>query len=216
MLPFVRCLYFFIALFLSGAAISPGMAHATSTIVMFGDSLVAGYRLKSEESLPVQVYNLLTGQGYDVIVINQGVSGNTTSGGRMRLQNILDTKHPDIVILALGANDMLKSVDPTVIRDNIDFMLRQLQERRIKTILMRVTPPPGYNLAYAAALVEVYSDMGKKYSVPVYPFFLEPIYGNSGYMQADGVHPNGAGVAFIAKYLSDYLISTGWISKKVP
>lgn len=181
---------------------------------MFGDSLISGYKLKTGESLPSMLHKTLTGQSYDVIVINQGIAGDTTSGGRSRLKATLDQNSPDIIVLALGGNDMLRGIDTKIIRDNLDFMLRILWERKIKTLLVRVSAPPGYDPVYAAELSEAYTDMGKKYNVPVYPFLLEPIFGNPGYMQEDGVHPNAEGVAFIAGYLSNYLISTGWISKK--
>lgn len=177
----------------------------------FGDSLISGYNLSTGQSLPSVSFRKLREAGYDVEVINEGVAGDTTSGGKARLKWSLDRKRPDIVILALGGNDMLRGISTDVIRTNLEAMLFELQERKIKTILVRVTAPPNYDAVYADALTTVYSDAGAKYNVPVYPFLLEPIFGNAGYMQQDGVHPNALGVEFIATYMNDYLMKTGWI-----
>lgn len=181
--------------------------------MFFGDSLISGYNLAVGESLPSVSHRMLREQGYDVDVINEGVAGDTTSGGKSRLKWSLDRKRPDIVILSLGGNDMLRGISTDVIRTNIEAMLFELQQRKLKTILVRVSAPPNYDAVYADALTAVYTEAGAKYNVPVYPFLLEPIFGNAGYMQDDGVHPNKLGVEFIATYLNDYLTRTGWISK---
>ncbi|MBM3618979.1 MAG: arylesterase, partial [Alphaproteobacteria bacterium] len=174
-------------------------------------SLISGYNLANGESLPSVSLRKLREAGYDVEVINEGIAGDTTSGGKARLKWSLDRKRPDIVILALGGNDMLRGISTDVIRSNIEAMLFELQQRKIKTILVRVTAPPNYDAVYADALTTLFAEAGVKYNVPVYPFLLEPIFGNAGYMQQDGVHPNALGVEFIATYMNDYLMKTGWL-----
>lgn len=179
----------------------------------FGDSLISGYRLANGQSLPSVSHRKLLEEGYNIEVINEGIAGDTTSGGKARLKWSLNRKHPDIVILSLGGNDMLRGISTDVIKANLEAMLFELTQRKVKTILVRVTAPPNYDAIYADALTALYTEMGAKYNVPVYPFLLEPIFGNTDYMQDDGIHPNAAGVEFIATYMNNYLISTGWIKK---
>jgi acyl-CoA thioesterase-1 len=191
--------------------ILPSHAQATSTILIFGDSLTAGYRLQPQEALPAVVERRLKEQQKDVQVINGGVSGDTTSGGVRRLTWMLDRHQPDIVFLALGGNDMLRGVAPDMVRKNLDTMLAELQQRNIKTILMGVTVPPNQDASYSAAFNAVYPNLAKQYNVVLYPFFLESIFGHRDYMLDDGVHPNARGVEYIAEHLADYFLKTGWI-----
>lgn len=191
----------------------PAAASAKTSILFFGDSLVAGYGLKKEEALPAQVGDVLSEKGYDVFVLNSGVSGDTTSGGRSRIEWTLNRTQPQIVVLALGANDLLRGVKPSVVYDNLDAMLQILQKRNIKTILVRVVAMQNYDAAYVEEFNKIFPELGYRYNAPVYPFFLEGIYGRPGYMLADGVHPNARGVAYVAKHLSDYLASTKWLPK---
>lgn len=201
---------------LAAMLLMPAAAQARVNVLFFGDSLTAGYGLKQGEALPAQVQDVLKGKGYDVNVINSGVSGDTTSGGRSRLEWTLNRMQPDIVVLALGANDLLRGVQPNVVFNNLDYMLRMLQQRKIKTILVRVVAMQSYDPAYVTEFNAIYPELGRRYGAPVYPFYLEGIYGNAGYMLADGVHPNARGVAYIAGHLSNYLISTKWLPKLPP
>lgn len=186
------------------------MAQATSRILIFGDSLSAGYRLQANEALPAVVESKMRAAGKEVTVINGGVSGDTTTGGVNRLPWTLNRHEPDVVVVALGANDMLRGVAPDTVRANLDKILTQLSERQIRTVLMAVTVPPNQDAVYAAQFNGIFPALAQQYNVALYPFFLEPIFGHTGYMLDDGVHPNAAGVDYIATYLADYLVQSGW------
>lgn len=196
---------------LVGGTVLPSQAQATSTILIFGDSLSAGYRLQASEALPAVVEARLREKGEDVTVVNGGVSGDTTTGGKNRLEWMLDRHNPDIVLVALGGNDMLRGTPPATVKSNLDGMLAMLQSKNIKTILMAVKVPPNQDAAYTQEFNGIFPALAEEYNVALYPFFLESIFGNSDYMLDDGVHPNAKGVAYVAGYLADYFISTGWL-----
>lgn len=178
---------------------------------MFGDSLTAGYRLQAAEALPRVVERNLQARGLDVTVINGGVSGDTTTGGQRRLQWMLDKHRPDVVFVALGGNDMLRGIAPATVRQNLDAMLKLLQERGIRTVLMAVELPPNQDPAYTAQFNAIYPELAAQYGVPLYPFFLKNIFGRGEYMLDDGVHPNAQGVEYIGGHVADYLAGTGWL-----
>lgn len=192
-------------------AVSPSDAHAASTVLIFGDSLTAGYRLNADEALPAVVEKKLREKGEEVTVINGGVSGDTTAGGKLRLAWTLGKHKPDVVLLALGGNDMLRGIPPQTVRENLDAMLATLKERNIRTILMAVQVPPNQDPAYTRAFNAIYPELAEEYGVVLYPFFLESIFGQPDYLLDDGIHPNARGVDYIAGYLADYLIKTGWL-----
>ncbi|MCH2546377.1 MAG: arylesterase [Alphaproteobacteria bacterium] len=191
--------------------VSPTQALATSKILIFGDSLSSGYRLKAHEALPAVVEHQLLEMGHDIKVINGGVTGETTTGGASRLKWSLDKYQPDIVMIALGGNDMLRGISPKVVRKNIDAMLAMLQERGIKTILMAVKVPPHHDPTYTHDFNSIFPNLAERYGVALYPFFLEAIYAHKDYMLNDGIHPNAQGVKYIAGYLAGYLADTGWL-----
>lgn len=196
---------------LSLVAVLPSHAQATSRILIFGDSLTAGYRLKANEALPVQLQNKLKAHGLDVEVINGGVSGDTTASGANRIVWTLDKHKPDVVLVALGSNDMLRAIEPDIVRTNLDSILATLQQRQIKTILMEVKVPVNQDPAYAAKFNAIFPELAQKYNIATYPFFLEAIFGHPDYMLNDGAHPNAKGVDYIASHLADYFLKTGWI-----
>lgn len=192
-------------------AVLPSHARAASTVLIFGDSLTAGYRLQANEALPAVVEAKLREKGEEVTVVNGGVSGDTTAGGKSRLVWMLDRHKPDVVLVALGGNDMLRGIPPQTVKANLDAMLATLQERGVRTILMGVKVPPNQDAGYTQAFNAIYPQLADEYDVALYPFFLESIFGRSDYMLDDGVHPNAKGVDYVAGYLADYLIKTGWL-----
>lgn len=196
---------------LSLGAVLPSHAQATSRILIFGDSLTAGYRLKANEALPAQLQNKLKAHGLDVEVINGGVSGDTTAGGANRIAWTLKKHKPDVVLVALGSNDMLRAIEPRTVRTNLDSILSTLKERNIRTILMEVKAQSNQDPAYAVTFNAIYPELAQKYNIATYPFFLEAIFGHPDYMLDDGVHPNAKGVDYIAGYLAEYFLKTGWI-----
>lgn len=163
-------------------------------IVGFGDSLMAGYQLAPGEGFPEQLEAALRRDGHDVEVANAGVSGDTTSGGLARL----DWSVPDgtdLVILELGANDMLRGVDPAIPRKNLDAMIARLKERDIAVLLAGMVAAPNLGKEYGAAFDAIYPDLARKHGLRLYPFFLEGVATDASLLLADGIHPNASGVA---------------------
>ncbi|MSP51763.1 MAG: arylesterase [Alphaproteobacteria bacterium] len=165
-------------------------------IVVFGDSLTAGYGLAPGDSFPVQLERSLKARGVAAKVVNAGVSGDTTAGGRTRLDWVL-TDAPDLVIVELGGNDALRGVDPGVTRDNLDAILAKLTARGIKTLLTGMRAPPNYGTDYGRAFEGLFHDLAQKYLVAFYPFFLDGVAARPELNQNDGIHPTRAGVAVI-------------------
>lgn len=166
----------------------------------FGDSLTAGYGLPDGESFTAQLERALIGQGFDIEVINAGVSGDTTSSGLDRLEWALGD-NPDFVILELGANDGLRAIDPALTRANLDKMLAILTERDLPTLLTGMYAPPNLGRDYGEAFNAIYPDLAAQYDVPLYPFFLDGVATVAELNQADGIHPNAQGVAVIVERL---------------
>lgn len=146
-------------------------------------------------------------KNYNINVINGGVSGDTTTGGRNRIKWSLDNYKPDIVILAIGGNDALRGISPDIVYDNLNVMLHLLKSRDIKIVLSSVSAPANMGELYNNKFNTIYVDLANKYKVNLYPFLLQEIFGNPSFMQADGIHPNAKGVEFIANALTDYLIA---------
>lgn len=190
------------------ATVSHAQARDTTAILLFGDSIVAGYGLNTEHSLAVLVENALRARGHVVQVIDGGVSGDTTGGGRSRLQWMLDKYAPDIAVLALGGNDVLRGIPPDVTRDNVEAMLTLLRARDVRTILSAVQAPDTLGAAYQAKFDAIYPELAKQYQVPLYPFLLKETFHDPALMQADGIHPNAAGAQVVANALADYLSGT--------
>jgi acyl-CoA thioesterase I len=176
---------------------SAAPSHPIS-IVAFGDSLTAGYGVKTSESFPAQLQMALQAKGHKVTITNAGVSGDTTSGGLERLDWALDPK-PDAVILELGANDALRGVDPKVPRENLDKMLADLKAKGIPVLLTGMKAPNNWGDDYTKKFDAIFPDLASKYGVPLYPFFLEGVALDPSLTQPDGLHPTGKGVAEIVK-----------------
>ena len=167
-------------------------------MVVLGDSLSAGLGLSGSAAFPVRLQKALKAKGIDVDMINAGVSGDTTSGGRDRL----DWSVPDgteAVILELGANDALRGIDPKVARAALTEILTRLQARKIAVLLCGMVAPPNYGSDYAARFNTIYPDLAKSFGVPLYPFFLEGVVADARLNQADGMHPTAEGVDIVVK-----------------
>lgn len=166
-------------------------------VLAFGDSLTAGYGLPPGESFPDRLGETLARSGLDVAIVNAGVSGDTTSGGRARLAWTLDglDRQPDLAILALGANDALRGIDPAITRRNLDAMIQALQARGVPVLLAGMLAPPNMGPDYGAAFNGLYPDLAAKHGIAFYPFFLDGVAADPALNQADGIHPNEQGVA---------------------
>jgi acyl-CoA thioesterase I len=176
---------------------SAGGAMAESLRVLaLGDSLTAGYGLPADAAFPVQLEKALRAQGYDVSIINAGVSGDTSAGGRARLDWALADK-PKFAIVELGANDGLRGIDPKVTEQNLDAILTRLKAEGVTVLLTGMLAPPNYGPEYAESFRQVYVRLAQRHHVAFYPFFLDGIARDPKLNQSDGLHPTREGVAVI-------------------
>jgi acyl-CoA thioesterase-1 len=162
-------------------------------IIAFGDSLVAGHGLAADAAFPAVLEKTLRAEGYHVTVVNAGVSGDTASGGRARLDWALGDG-ADGVILELGANDMLRGVDPEVTRAALDAIVGELKARNIKVLIAGMKAASNLGQDYQTRFDAIYPGLARKYDAPLYPFFLEGVAGEPALKLGDGLHPNPAGV----------------------
>lgn len=184
--------YGLLALFVNVTG-SSAMAATQIRILAFGDSLTAGYNLPPADAFPVKLEAALRAKGYAVQVINAGVSGDTTAGGRARLDWALADK-PDFAIVELGANDALRGLDPTQAFSNLDAILGQLDAHHVKILLAGMLAPPNLGSDYGRTFNAIYPKLRTKWQVPLYPFFLEGVSLHPELTLADGLHPNAQGV----------------------
>lgn len=173
-------------------AISSARAE-TFRIVGFGDSLMAGYSLGPGEGFTDRLQAALRAKGHDVSVANAGVSGDTSSGGLARLDWSVP-EGTELVILELGANDMLRGVAPGIPEKNLDEMMARLKGRKIAVLLAGMRAAPNLGADYQNAFDAIYPRLAAKYGVPLYPFFLDGVAGVPALQLGDGLHPNAKGV----------------------
>jgi acyl-CoA thioesterase-1 len=167
-------------------------------MVVLGDSLSAGLGLSASSAFPARLQKSLETKGIAVDMINAGVSGDTTSGGRDRLDWSVP-EGTEAVILELGANDALRGIDPRVTRAALTDILTRLRARRIAVLLCGMVAPPNYGSDYSARFNAIYPELAKSFGVPLYPFFLEGVATDARLNQADGLHPTAEGVDIIVK-----------------
>ena len=167
-------------------------------MVVLGDSLSAGYGLAATGAFPARLQKALEAKGIKVDMINAGVSGDTTSGGRDRLDWSVP-EGTEAVILELGANDALRGTDPAVTRAALTDILARLKARKIAVLLCGMLAPPNYGSEYAARFNAIYPELSKSFGVPLYPFFLEGVAAEAKLNQPDGLHPTAEGVDIIVK-----------------
>jgi acyl-CoA thioesterase-1 len=181
-------------------ALSGTAATAADKMVLaFGDSLMAGHQLGPNDGFVPQLQAALAKSAVPAIVHNAGVSGDTSAQGRARLAWVLASlkAKPDLAIVELGANDMLRGLDPLQARANLDAILAELQKRHIRVLLAGMIAAPNLGADYAAKFNGIYPALAKKYRVPLYPFFLAGVAGHRNRQIADGMHPNPQGVKII-------------------
>lgn len=165
-------------------------------VVAFGDSLYAGYGLARGDSLPDDLQDALRADGINARVVNAGISGDTSAAGRQRLAFTLDKldRKPDLVLLGLGGNDVLRQIPPAETRTNFVAMLDELKKRDIPVVLTGMMVPPNLGPDYAAQFNRIWPDMAKEYAATLDPFILAGVIGNRALMLPDGIHPNAQGV----------------------
>ena len=167
-------------------------------MVVLGDSLSVGLGLQASAALPARLQKALSDKGIKVDMINAGVSGDTSSGGRDRLDWSIP-EGTEAVILELGANDALRGIDPAVTRAALTDILTRLKARKIAVLMCGMLAPPNYGSEYSARFNAIYPELAKSFGVPLYPFFLEEVAAEAKLNQADGLHPTAEGVDVIVK-----------------
>ena len=188
---------------ISAAAARPAPAvpapASRPLIFAFGDSLTAGYGLEPGLGFAPQLQATLRRHGIAATVADGGVSGDTSQAGRARLGWTLDglPRKPDLVIVELGANDMLRGLDPRLTRANLDAILAELERRRIPVLLAGMRAAPNLDPAYIASFEKLYPELAAKHRAALYPFFLDGVAGQQGMVQGDAMHPTFAGIKTI-------------------
>jgi len=183
---------------MTAASAQPAESAKPVKMVVLGDSLSAGYGLPAAASFPVRLQKALDAKGIKVDIINAGVSGDTASGGRDRVDWSVP-EGTDAVILELGANDALRGTDPAVTRAALADIITKLKSRKIAVLLCGMLAPPNYGSDYAAKFNAIYPDLSKSLGVPLYPFFLDGVPADAKLNQADGMHPTADGVDIVVK-----------------
>lgn len=191
----------------SGAPVAEAsVAGPPRRIVAFGNSLFAGYNVAPTDAYPAQLQRALRTQGINAEVVNAGVSGDTTAAGRARLGFVLDSQPtpPDLVILELGGNDLLRGLPPAQTRANLDAMLAELKRRNIPVLLMGMRAPPNLGSEFVSEFDAIYPALARQYDAALVPFFLEPVYDQPRLIQPDRVHPTAQGIgALVADTVDD-------------
>ena len=180
--------------------LAAGAAEKTARLLVLGDSLSAGYGLPVQQSFTHRLQAALTRSGLRVRVINAGVSGDTSAGGRARIAWALADK-PDAVLIELGANDGMRGLEPAVTKANLDAILNKIRSAGAEALLTGMLAPPNLGREYGAEFAALYPALARSHGVLYYPFFLEGVAARPELNQADRIHPNAAGVDIIVQRL---------------
>lgn len=180
------------------------VAQYDKLVVAFGDSLYAGYRLTPNEGLAPQLQVALQAAGINARVHNAGVSGDTTAAGKTRLAFTLDNldRKPDLVVLGLGGNDMLRGIKPEETKANMTAMMDELKRRDIPVVLTGMLAAPNLGADYVNAFNGIFPSLANSYGASLYPFFLDGVVTDAALMLPDNIHPNAKGVFRVVEGLS--------------
>jgi len=177
---------------------TPPASAAKPKIICFGDSLSAGFGLAEKESYPYLLQQKLNADGYNYEVVNAGVSGDTSTGGLDRADWVLGQENAKIVILELGANDMLRGMSPAKMKQNLEKIIQKAEARGLKILLCGMLAPPTMGAQYERDFTNAFPDLASEHRLTFLPFLLENIALNKELNQADGIHPNAAGEKIMA------------------
>ncbi len=174
--------------------IKPGFSETDKRkIVAFGDSLTAGFGLLEKESYPYLLQEKLKADGYDYEVLNAGVSGDTSAGGLERIDWSLGQKNVEVLILELGANDLLRGLSPAQMKRNLDKIIRKAKAKNVKVLLCGMLSPGSMGAQYQADYINTFHDLAQEHKVAFMPFILDGIALKANLNQQDGIHPNADG-----------------------
>lgn len=180
-------------------------ADMSPRLLVLGDSLTAGYGLKAADSFPAKLQAALRQRGIEIDVVDSGVSGDTTAGGRARLGWAM-AEPPRWAIVELGANDGLRGIPPKETEANLDAILMELRQRRISVLLAGMLAPPNLGREYGQAFNALFPRLAKVHGVALYPFFLDGVAGQRALNQDDGIHPNAKGVDVIVARILPHVL----------
>jgi acyl-CoA thioesterase-1 len=175
--------------------------NAMDKIILFGDSLMAGYGLPQEKHLAITLQNNLKDSGYNFEVIDGSVSGSTSAGGSNRAEWSLSEPDIDLIILGLGANDMLRGISPIETEKNLEKIIQIAKKKNIEIILAGMIAPTTHGFSYKKKFDNIYPNLAKKYDLNLIPFLLKGVALNPDFNQNDGIHPNEKGTFVISKTL---------------
>ena len=175
-------------------------------VLLFGDSLMAGDGLPNEQHLSVVLEQNLKSEGYDINVINGSISGNTSLDGLNRIEETLSELDIDLIILGLGANDMLRKINPNETKKNLEKIIKIIQNKNIKIILAGMVASTSYGLNYKKKFDKIFPDLSKKYDLPLISFLLDGVALNPNFNQSDGMHPNKKGTLIISETIKKSFI----------
>jgi acyl-CoA thioesterase-1 len=172
---------------------SPARAAAACRLAVLGDSLTAAYGLPLEDGFPARLEAALRARGHDCVIIDAGVSGDTSAGGRARLDWVLADR-PTHLLVELGANDALRALPPEQLEANLDAIVTTARGQGVSVMIAGMLAPPNLGDAYGEAFALAYRRVAERHGVPLYPFFLDGVAAVPELNQADGIHPNAQGV----------------------
>ncbi|MCW8334929.1 multifunctional acyl-CoA thioesterase I/protease I/lysophospholipase L1 [Vibrio paucivorans] len=195
----IRLLSFVFALFVSSYA-------SSTTLLILGDSLSAGYQMPIAQAWPSLLPEELAKQNKTVDVVNASISGDTTGNGLSRLPSLLQEHQPSYVLIELGANDGLRGFPPNNVEKNLSAMIAQAKASGATPILMQIRVPPNYGNRYSDAFFDIYPTVAQKDGVSLIPFFLEQVIIKPEWMMSDGLHPKPEAQPFIAEYVAGHLV----------
>ena len=175
-------------------------------VLLFGDSLMAGYGLPEEEHLSVVLEQSLRSEGHDIEIINGSVSGSTSLDGLNTVEETLSEQSIDLIILGLGANDMLRRINPKETKKNLEKIIKIIQNKNIKIILAGMVASTSYGLNYKKKFDKIFPDLSKKYDLPLIQFLLDGVALNPNFNQSDGMHPNKKGTLIISETIKKSFI----------
>jgi len=180
---------------------------AIEKVILFGDSLMAGYGLPKDQHLSVVLQNSLELEGYNIKIINGSVSGSTSAGGLNIAEWTLSENNIDLMILCLGANDMLRGIQPSETEQNLESIIKIAQSKKIEIILAGMLAPTSYGTKYKKNFDQIYLKLSKKYDLKLIPFLLEGVAFNPDLNLSDGMHPNKEGTVVISQTLKKNILN---------
>ena len=180
---------------------------AVKKILLFGDSLMSGYGLSEEHHLSIVLEENLKSEGYDIEVINGSVSGDTSLDGLDRIEEALSEYNVDLIILGLGANDMMRRINPQQTEQNLEKIIKIIQDKKINILLAGMVASPSNGLDYKKKFDEIFPNLAKKYELPLISFLLDEVALKPELNLSDGIHPNDKGILVISKTVKKSILN---------